>query len=523
MDATETRRTTLPRGWALLPALLAVALYLPALGAPFVFDDFETVVQNPSFAPHASWKLVLIYTFRPLVNVALALQHAVFGENVAGYHVVSLLLHALNVLGVFALVRGALEDGRSVRSRVTPLLAATVFALHPLQTQAVAYISQGSELFALGFVLLSLLRFRTWVRHGALGVPGEIWLWVVLGLLCKETAAVAPLLIAAYDGLFLKDVGRRPRWLRVHVPLLGLVAAGAGVRVLLWLRFEAATLPRGLGEHAFTQVYVWAKYGWLFAVPVGQSLIHELLPVVSLSDPRAGFFLLWLGLGVGAWLLRSRAPLESFGIAWWLFALLPSSVIPLMERMAEHRAYLPSVGACCAIAGLLGALEARWLQRPWVMGPAVLWAILSLGTLTHRRLALWRSPVALWKDAAAHAPQTWAAHYALGDAYRVAGDCPNAIPAYQRAISLDAREPRPYTNLGICLATTGELSQAEGALRRAVTLSPRDVRPYNNLANVKILQEDLPGARLWVDRALQIDPANPQTHQLAVMLGLVPP
>jgi len=174
--------------------------------------------------------------------------------------------------------------------------------------------------------------------------------------------------------------------------------------------------------------------------------------------------------------------------------------VPLVESMAEHRVYEPSVGAFL-LAGALVIAARRPVPARLV---AAATAVLALASVMRNRV--WADPIALWQDAADKAPAVWAPHYALGDALRSAGDCRGAVPEYRRAIALLAAEPRAHTNLGICLAQLGLLDEARGALDDSLSLAPDDAAVHVDVAVLELGRARHDEARAHLEKAIDLAP-----------------
>src|SRR5262245_33070291 len=256
------------------PPLLAALVYAGALGNPFVYDDRVVVVANASLRePLANPLFVLLYSpYRPLVNASYALDHVVWGLDPFGYDLTGLLLHCANVVLLYALFARAPGSARGVAA-----FAAALFAVHPMGIESVGYVAGRAELLCATFFLASLLCFQG-ALVAAPGARRSVRIAAGLGafalaLASKETAAVLPAILALYDLVFLprEDPGRRRRFLRLHLPLLALVAAGAGLRLHGYLLAEDPS-EIGFGSNLMTQLGVVWLYLRLLLVPVGLSV-----------------------------------------------------------------------------------------------------------------------------------------------------------------------------------------------------------------------------------------------------------
>jgi tetratricopeptide (TPR) repeat protein len=494
--------------WLLGPPLLAVLAYANALGNPFVYDDFRMVVDNPSLRAPVSLRTLLLHQlFRPIVNLSYAADHALFGLEPFGYHLTSLLLHCVNVVLLARLVarvpaQTAGREGPPGSGPGVAAFAAALFAVHPLATESVGYVSGRAELLCASFFLLAFLSFQRAfsaapAQRRGFALAGGLVAFA-LALASKEVAAMLPVALVLYDLLLLPpaDPERRSRWLRLHLPLLAAVAGAAFVRLAVYRALEARSPAPELAPHLLTQFRVVWRYLALFFVPVGQSVVHEVPRLRSLGDPGtltaalAGAAL--LAVALLAWRARRRQPLAAFGALWYLALLVPSSGMPMPEVAAEHRTYLASAGLCIAAASLLAqapralgapSAAARPLARA---GAAAILAALALLTVARNRV--WSDPVRLFEDAVRHAPGLFASNYQLAEALRERGECAAAVPYYERAVALGPGFLDAGNNLGVCLAETGRYKEARRAFDAVLARDPAYPRALNNLRTLSELE-----------------------------------
>jgi tetratricopeptide (TPR) repeat protein len=491
-----------------LPALLALIAHAGAVGNPFVFDDFQGILRNESIRHLGNLRWILAGSRRPLTNLSYALDFSLWGAAPFGYHLTNLALHALNSLLAYLLVRRVAADARPpAQLGASPLvvntpdraalLASSLFAVHPLLTEAVGYASARAGLLAATCLLLGALALRRSVEpNGRRWFAAGILLWI-LGAAGKETGALLPLLFLAWDRLLLDGdaLARRARLLRLHLPLLALTGAIALFRLASYLGREAG-FTRSPWAQLLTQSNVLFRYLGLFALPVRQSVLHD----VATLGPTDPLGLLALGalaaLLAALWRYRKSAPLAVFGAAWFLLLLAPSSLVPLGQNMAEHRVYEASLGLFLAAGDGLARLASRRPIR--IALPLAVAGLLVASSLRHR---VWASPVSLWSDAAAKAPRSWAAHWALADALREAGECNAAVPEYRRALELRPGDRRVRRNLAICLAEVGPFDEGYALLAEELTAAPRDVGALINLARIEWARENFPAARGHFEQA----------------------
>ena len=503
---------------AALAALLAVLVYLNALDNPFVYDDHDTVLANPSLVDPSNIRFILVHSpFRPVVNVSYAIDRVLWGMRPFGFHLTNVILHVVAVLLLYEVVRVALADARArtgalgggaanrSQDRWWAFASAALFGVHPLMSEAVGYVSGRSEVLCAVFFLGALLVARVALLRGRLAWAGVAILWV-LALLSKEIALAFPAVVFAYDFLLLpdSDARRRARVWRLYLPCIVLLIVAA------LYRLSRASGPMSTETpllNLWTQSIVIWRYIALTFAPIGQSIMHSVHRVNSLVDARALAAIAALVCALVIALLKRRTyPLAVFGLIWFLAVIAPSSsVVALREGMAEHRVYLASAGLLLVVVGVLS----RAHTRPRAGYAVILAALLAtLGVLTVVRNRVWGHPVQLWGEATVHAAGMWEPHYALADVLRESGDCQSAIPQYQIVVKIRPQHRDAHTNLGICLAQAGRLEEAEVAFVRALEIDPAFARGYTNLGALALTMGDDVAARDAYRRAIELDPRN---------------
>jgi hypothetical protein len=506
-------RRLIPIVLATAAAVMAALVYLNALSNPFVYDDHLTVIENASIRNLADLRSIFLHdVFRPVVNLTYAVDYALWGLVPFGFHLTGLLLHAANVLLTFVLTRKLVIESRPTRVGREPLeaesdsgqvasdkgalswrrtgshensaafAAAAIYAVHPMMTQAVGYVSGRAEVLCAFFFLAALLSVLEWLETGH-----KRWLALSIGcwgvsLASKEVGVMLPFVLIAYDALILSRVaaGARRRLARVYGPVLLLVAVAGALRLGTFLLVENASRARFVWGNALVDLDVVRRYVSLMFLPNGQSIFHTARVVTTLANSRALFNVTWLlAVAVITWKLRRREPVVTFGIIWFLLMLVPSAILLVFdigEAMAEQRVYLAGCGFAMAMGAGFGRLR-EWPSRHWVpakvLATVVLgWLLVSLAARTIVRNRIWNDPVLLWSEAVYYSPDIWVPYRGLGDALRERGDYPGAIEAYRGAVQLKPDDAATYLPLGTCLAVTNELREADEAFAKAASLSP---------------------------------------------------
>ncbi len=472
-----------PTGWRwLIPGLVAlvVAVYAAGVSGPFILDDQSAIVQNADIRDLSRLGRVLwpaddsSVAGRPLASLSFALGYAAGGLDPRGYHVVNIGLHALCAVLLFLVVRRTLRLA-SVRPALAwppdrvAAAAAAIWAVHPLNSEVVSYLTQRTESLMAACLLATVYAAQ---RAAASGRPG----WAVAatvacaaGMASKETMVVAPVLVALYDRAFLfggwREAVRRRRGLYLGLAatwgLLALLVAGgpraavsgaaSGVTVGTYLLNQAPLVLRYL-RLAFWPSDLVVFYGWPRPLAFGD-VAGDVVAVSVL-----------LALTAALW---AKAPRWGFLGAWVALALAPTStLVPIATEVgAERRMYVPLAGlVTLAVVGTaVGAARAAWpaVRRP-APAAGVLAAVLTVfGTATAVRAAEYRVPVELYRTLVARWPTPVAFHI-LGEALVVEQRDAEAIAPLRRAVAMgDSRAGYP---LGVALLNQRQIGEAREAL-----------------------------------------------------------
>jgi tetratricopeptide (TPR) repeat protein len=442
---------------------------------------------------------------RPLTLLTFALNYAYGQLEPWNFHVTSLLLHLVAVALAWAAARALLRLAGAARAEWLAVAVAGLFALHPLQSQAVSYVAQRAEVLASAFYLAGLLLLLRADRRGLGWRAAPLWLGAALAFLlgygAKPIVVTLPaawLLVAA----LLPSPEARASLLPWRSRLLALAAGGAAMAVLAVFTLSGLTgIDGGFSvpglppwRYLLSQLGVVTTYLRLLAWPAGQCVDWNLAPAASLTEPAvlaAGLFLLALAGGALALALRARhvegpggaaARVAGVGVLWFFLVLsTTSSVVPLVDLLMEHRVYLASLGPFLAVAvGVERLLAARAGAAARWAGPAlVVAAWVACAATLHARNAVWETPWALWTDAVQKAPGNGRAWANLAAALETEGRFAEEVEVVQRGLARAEALPvglasRLQAQLGGALTRLGRLEEAERALARATELFPFD-------------------------------------------------
>jgi protein O-mannosyl-transferase len=532
----------------LLVLLAGLVAYGNTLHVPFVFDDHSSIVDNPVIKNLDNFLASLDgYRYNPrrvIGYLTFALNYRFGGLDVFGYHLVNLGIHLAASLLVYTFILILAQTPYLRGSRLVPhgrplaLLCGLLFAVHPLQTQAVTYVVQrlaslASTFYLLAMVLYGAARLRQ-VRDGRLGSPQALLyfcgaLFAALSAVhTKEIAFTLPFMLILFEALFFPATARKQTgfFLGAAVVLaLGAIVVAHDPRPLGQLLsdvdaslIESSALSRT--EYLFTQFRVIATYLRLLILPVSQNLDYDYPAARSLFEAPvlAAAMLLFAMIGSGLWLLkRGRTGddpgliLPAFGIFWFFLCLaVESSIIPISDVIFEHRLYLPSVGVITAIVSLAFLFGQRVPARSAVMlGTAT---VVAMAVITWQRNRVWADGVTLWQDVIAKSPGKARPRNELGKVYFDQGRYPEAIAQYRAAIAITPEFLPARNNLGAAYQKSGDLDAAIAQYQFVLDREPSRTETRNNLGSAYDRKGMLDQAISEFEGALKAKPDYAAAH-----------
>jgi hypothetical protein len=514
---------------AVATAAAVLALYGATLSAPYVFDDLIGIVQNAALRSGDVWLLL-----RQLPNRILPGLTWLASFRAADGVPPPLWLHALALashVGAFFVARAlAIRLFRrfdaAARAEGAGTFTAAVFALHPLQTQSVAYAWQMPTIWSGGLCLTAWLFLEKALERDASAAPGarRDRAWRVAAYLTFLAACFSKPNAVGFVGLVairLLFETKAPRRLAGELAPWIAVAALAALPLLvadpleLSILRDAQRLGTGLshGAYVVAQISVLVYYVRLVFLPLGQSIDHVFLARGALDPVTVACGLALALAAAAAFALRRRAPLVTLGAALFLATVgVESFVAPLEDLAVEHRTYL--VVFAVALAAAAGA--ARLATTPVRLRAAQLAAaavLVALALTTRHRLELWRAPLALWSDALAKAPEAQRPLIGVGRALFDLERYPEAAEHLSRAASAGPRHRGlALFLLAISLGRTeGKDAEAEAAFAAAAADGYDTAEFWRNYAVFYALSRRLPEARDKAKEALARDPEDVET------------
>jgi tetratricopeptide (TPR) repeat protein len=550
----------------ILIASLATILYYNSLAVPFQFDDYPGIVQNTNIRTLGNIKGITYSSHppRPLFMFTFALNYWWGHLDPTGYHVVNDLIHLLNGILIFLIVRWlfklpALRDRHSPRQAMfVALVSALFFVSHPVHTEAVTYIWGRSDSLSTLFYLLTLWCFIK-ASYGNTQLPPEenrktvqaedyyyhgSLFFFILGLGTKEIPISFPALLLVLHYCFIAEGKFKEefkRAIRSTAPFF-LVAVA---RVVLFFTPLGETLfprpethspynlalpwPDGLNRYTniLTQSRAVVRYVGILLFPTSLNADHDFPISHSILDPSVmlamGFLVLLVAMAV---LFFRRSPVAAFGIIWFLLNLGLFFVIPLRDTLVERRLYLPSIGFCILMAVAVSALSRiqvprcppKVVRRLAVAVPVIVIFLLSAATI--KRNEVWGSQYRLWSDTVAKSPHKARPRLSLSAAYANRQAYDQAINEIKGAIRLQPRYGRARQRLLALYCSRGLFDQAAREFKDALKATPGHAALWyiERQDSLSRQQDAFNRAVLEVENDVTANSSDPDVH---VALGLI--
>jgi len=504
--------------WVFLSSYLcAYAVYLPALNGEFVFDDLHGLFldRNALTLPLPVW-----WNVRPLLMTTYwANVHLSPGNSPFSYHVVNVFFHGTAAIFLFFVLRRfydlAVGSDSSGTRDILAAFGTAIFLLHPIQTEAVAYIAQRGESMGAMFYFTALCVF---LYRRSQPVSWRVTAAIVClygaAVTAKEhtVTLVAIILLADYffnPGFNFEGIKRNWRLYSAF----GLCAAVGLIFVAKLLKMDTTSVGFHLesftaAQYLYTEFRVFFVYLGLFIYPLTQSIDYDFEISKSLFDHGSivalGAILLLSGAAV---FFRRKFPLAAFGFLSFVLMLLPtSSVVPILDTVADRRMYLPMFGLILIV--MEAARHLRISRLALVAAATAVCIPLAIGA--YKRNEKWSSAIALWADAAEKAPNKSRVQFGLADSELLAGRCHDAVEHLRKAIALSKPDFQLYMNLGMAYNCDRQYVEAERSLRKSIELKP-SAQAWASLAIVVAQQGEVDAPFQYLSRAEQLDPSFPMT------------
>jgi tetratricopeptide (TPR) repeat protein len=519
--------------------ILGVALllaYSNSFRVPLIFDDTGSITENETIRSFSTAFLPggnsgNTVSGRPVLNFSLAINYAIGGTDVVSYHILNLLIHFAGSLTLFGLIKRTLLLPRMLpddenRATWLSLAAASLWALHPLQTESVTYIIQRAESLVGLFYLLTFYCFvrgigkKAGTHDSPESNPLKGWLGLsviacLIGMGSKEVMAGAPVLVFLFDRTFVSGSFREAWRLRKHYYI---------ALALTWILLALCVL--WTGKRGSTVGYNEFATWWRYSMTQGVAILHYLKRVfwphplvldygttmaADFDDAGRQTILVALLFLVSAWAVWKR-PRVGFLAAFFFAVLAPSSsIVPVLtQTMAEHRMYL----ALAAPLGLVVIIAYRWLG--FLTVPACLVVSVALAATTFRRNHDYRTEESIWVTVTEDCPYNARGWGALTAIYTKQDDLQKAKWAARQGILYCPKNADCFVEYANVLIRLKEKKEAEQVLRYALEVQPLHLRTISTLG-VFFLEEKRPrDARMILEEGVKL---YPDSNELRYSLG----
>lgn len=514
MTETEQRQSHLRQNAVIV---LAVALsYLPTLRAGFVFDDWILLVQNPLILAadglHRIWLTTQAPDYYPVTWTFWWLEWRLWGANPLGYHVVNVLMHAVNAVLLVQVLRRL--DIRHA------WLTGLIFAVHPVNVAAVAWVSEQKTTLSMLFFLTTAMAYLRFRRSGG-------WRWYAISIVCyllsllaKPTAVMWPVVLLGLA--WWKQWRLTHRDLAFCLPYIAISLVIAPVTV--W--FQAVRVLEGQPARAEGFLARLAGAGWVAwfygvkaLLPVRLCMIYPKWEI----DPSSALVylpgLLLIAVLFYFWSNRHTWGRDALaGAGYFLLMLFP--VLGFFDQgfyryslVADHWQYAAIPGLIALVVGGIASVVASW---PRSCGPTMrvggALVVVGLGVLTWNQSRVYFDDETLWRDNIAKNPTAWLAYYNLGTTLAKQGRVPEATASYQAALRIKPDYADALNNLAMLVNDEGRVDEAVGYWRSAIHYQPDHVESLNNLGAAYARQGDLRHATLYLTLVLILKPEDVDAH-----------
>lgn len=496
--------------------LVTLVLYIPAMRSGFIWDDDGFVIANPLIRAedglYRFWFTTEPPDYFPLVSSSLWLEWRLWGENAAGYHTINILLHALSAILLWQVLRKLTIPGG--------WLAGLIFAVHPVNVEAVAWITQRKSTLPMVFYLLALLMYLQFENK-----PLRRFYFLSLGafllaLLCKPAVVMLPLVLLGCAWWQRYRVS--PTDLLRSIPFF-VLSVSVGL-LALWFQYNRAIgseVVRGDGFFARLEVAGCAVWFYLYKaiLPLNLTFVYPRweidasdplywLPIIALL---ACFVLFWL-------FRRSWGRPFLAGLSYYVLALLPilgflNIYFMKYSLVADHWQYFAIPGIIALIVGLGAGITGRCgptVRRITILCAAIVVGFLSV--LTFKQEYIYQNEETLWLDTISKNPTAWMAYYNLGNALAHQGRFDEAIPYYLQTLQIRPNYSYAHNNLGIVLIEKGKNQEAINHLSKALKIEPDNIDAHYNMGNALAAQGKFDEAIAYYSAALKIKPDYAKAH-----------
>lgn len=532
--------------------VIITVVYFGSLNASWHLDDYAWIIDHsPTHLQTIDWKSLTAVAlsgsssqnrlYRPLPMISFALNWYVGKDSVRGYHLVNIGLHIITAWLLFYAGRLLLSTKkfRSIqecRKQSIALLAAILWAIHPIQTQAVTYIVQRMTVMAGMFYLLAIVCYFSGRLSQYKWSKAIWWVCCAISFLCavgsKENACLLPFALLLVEYCFFRNgedasgskLNKWKLYTAFSVVAITIAAFILGImekNPIEYLTHLYSGLPYSPIERLLTESRVVLIYvsQLLYPVPSRFSIDHNLKISSSLISPWSTLLACVVIFSIIAISvkIRRKQPLVSFAILFFFMNHVVESTILPLEPIFEHRNYIPSMFLFLPISVIIHQLLDFAKQKNWLINVIatviVIMLIVGLGMSTHVRNLAWQTEQSLWTDALRKAPTIARPYANLASINEKQGNYNAAISLYTKALRLEDWHGKhsvasTYNNLGNLYVKLEKFDNADAAYKKSLTLWPEDDLAKYNLAICRQWEHDYLSALNIFAMLLKKDPEN---------------
>jgi tetratricopeptide (TPR) repeat protein len=476
----------------LLISVVGFVIYANSLNNEFVWDDEHLIeknsyIKNWTHIPKIFTKDILAGVemqrnyYRPLQAFTYMIDYSFFKLNPKGYHLTNIFIHILVSLSIFWLIEIIFNN------RLLSLFTSLLFVVHPIHTEAIAYISGRADPLAAVFLILSLIFYIQHSRFKKASLFVFSLSFYILGLLSKEIVLILPLILVLYDYTFKEN---KKDYFKSYLPFL--------VVTLIYILLRL-TILNFLSEERFIKTPLLQRlpgtfsaittYFRLLLFPFRLHMEYG-MPIFRLSDINVllGMGIVVLSLSY-AFKSKNEQRLIFFSCLWFFLNLIPVSNVYSLSAytnayMAEHWLYIPSIGFFLFLGWIFELIyrKKKRLRLIVVVVLAILLGFYACRTIQQNRY--WKDPITLYTRTLKYAPGSSKVYYNLGYAYSNKGLYEKAIEEYKKALEIKPNYTEAYNNLGIVYGILGQYQEAIATFNKAIEINPNFSKAYNNLGIV---------------------------------------
>ncbi|MFO7984572.1 MAG: tetratricopeptide repeat protein [Desulfatiglandaceae bacterium] len=500
----------------LLVCLLVVTIYIPAIKGDFIWDDDAFLTENPlikaSDGLYRFWFSTEAPDYFPLTSTTLWLEWRLWGKNATGYHLVNVLLHILNAILIWAVLKKLGIPGA--------WLASVIFAVHPVNVESVAWITERKNLLPMVFFLVSILAYLAFDRHT------NWWFYILslvaflLALLSKTSVIMLPFVLLGClwwqrNRIRIKDLVR-------SVPFFVLSVIMGGMTI--WFQYHNAIGSTVVREDGFlSRLAIAGRAVWFYlykaVFPINLSFVYprwegvepsliSFLPLIGLTG-LSGIFYYYRAtwgkpflLGLGYFVVTLFPVLGFFNIYFMKYSLV-----------ADHWQYTSIIGIIALFVGLIAYKYKGWEKRYCrVAVAAAVILICTFSVLSWKRAETFAQPETLWKDTLNKNPECWMAYDILGADLAQKGQWQQAIRHFTKALEIKPDYPEAHSNLANVLYDQGYVNQAFRHFEQALKVNPDAVEVHYNYGTALAERGKVKEAVDHYLKAIGLEPDLLQAH-----------